>query len=186
MRQTTAFLTLREIKAFFHQVKNLRDYALFYLCYHHGFRVSEVLELTIKDLDITRGVIFCHRLKGSISGMQVMSPEEVDVVLGYLGLRKVGGGFLFPGRSAGHLSRKTVDKMFKKYASRARIPVSKRHTHILKHSIAVHMLEAGADIKLVQELLGHRRIQNTLIYAQLVSKYRNERQLEMFQSKKVF
>lgn len=70
--------------------------------------------------------------------------------------------------------------MMKQYGRRAELPDDKRHFHILKHSVATHLLDAGADIRFVQDWLGHANIQNTLIYAYLTSRTRNENARRLF------
>jgi len=175
------FLTLRETKAFFRKVTSERDKILFLLAYHHGLRVSEVCSIRLVDIELTQGRIFCKRKKGSLSGYQVLSAGEITALSKYLMARDSKSPFLFPGRS-GPLSRKTCDKLVKNYGVQAKLPKSKRHMHVWKHTIAVHLLSGGADIKLVQELLGHKNIQNTMVYASLVSRYRDDRQRELFES----
>ena len=70
----------------------------------------------------------------------------------------------------------------KRYAERAGIPASKRHFHVLKHSIATHLLDAGADLRLVQDWIGHASIRNTVVYAQLMSRRRDEEARKVFAS----
>jgi len=185
-RKAQAFLTLRETKALFNQIGSLRDYCIFLLAYRHGLRASEVASLKVKDIDFEDFKIWCERQKGSRSGFHKFDKKELERLQAWLKIRSPKSPYLFPSGVAGHISRKTLDRLIKKYGEKAKLPVGKRHFHILKHSIAVHMLEAGAEIKLVQELLGHKNIQNTLVYAQLVSKYRDEKQQELFSSGKVF
>lgn len=185
-RKSKQFLTLRELKALFNQIVFIRDRALFLLAYRHGLRVSEVCQMKVSDVHLVEGRVWCERLKGSISGFHIIDKKEIEIVGMWLLVRKSRSPFLFPGRSGGPLSRKTGDRLVKFYGAKAKLPVSKRHFHILKHSIAVHMLEAGAEIKLVQELMGHRNIQNTLIYAELVSVYRDQKQQELFSSDKIY
>jgi integrase len=185
-RKAQAFLTLRETRSLFRQIGSLRDYCVFLLAYRHGLRSSEVCALKVHDIDLDTGKIFLTRLKGSRSGFHVFDKREKERLEAWLKIRNSHSPYMFPSGPAGHISRKTLDRLIKKYGERAKLPVGKRHFHILKHSIAVHMLEAGAEIKLVQELLGHKNIQNTLVYAQLVSKYRDEKQAELFKSDKIF
>ena len=78
------------------------------------------------------------------------------------------------------ISRFTLDKLIKGYGEIAKVPTGKRHFHVLKHSIATHMLEAGADLRLVQDWLGHSNIQNTVIYTHLVSHSRTEKARSLF------
>jgi integrase/recombinase XerC len=62
----------------------------------------------------------------------------------------------------------------KRYSAAAGIPEAKRHLHVLKHSIATHLLDADADLRLVQDWIGHALIRNTVVYAQLTSRRRDE------------
>jgi site-specific recombinase XerD len=75
-----------------------------------------------------------------------------------------------------------LDVLIKEYGKRAGIPESKRHFHVLKHSIATHLLDAGADLRFVQDWIGHASIRNTVIYAQLTSRRRDEEARKVFAS----
>ncbi len=73
-----------------------------------------------------------------------------------------------------------LDVLMKGYGGEAKIPKEKRHFHVLKHSIATHLLDAGADLRFLQDWLGHANIQNTVIYAALVSGSREAKAREFF------
>jgi site-specific recombinase XerD len=73
----------------------------------------------------------------------------------------------------------------KKYGTMARLPKEKQHFHCLKHSIATHLIDAGADIMFVKDWLGHKNIQNTLVYAQLTSRTREEQARRVFASLRI-
>ncbi|MCL4395493.1 MAG: tyrosine-type recombinase/integrase [Chloroflexi bacterium] len=66
------------------------------------------------------------------------------------------------------------------YADQAKLPAEKRHFHVLKHSIATHLLEAGAELRFVQDWLGHSNIQNTVVYTFLAARVREERARDVF------
>src|SRR5947199_279962 len=78
------------------------------------------------------------------------------------------------------ISRFTLVKMMQRYGELAKLPKEKRHFHVLKHSIATHLLDAGADLRFVQDWLGHANIQNTVIYAALVSTTREAKARQHF------
>lgn len=184
-RRALKFLTLRETKSLMKQIKNARDKAIFLIAYRHGLRASEIGKLRMGDVNLQDRTIYLTRLKGSVSGYQKIDNLEVAVLLPII-TKSSTTKTLFTSQKGNPISRQQLDKLMKKYSTKARLPKSKRHFHILKHSIAVHLLQAGAEIILVKELLGHKSIQNTLVYAQVVSKYRDERQVELFESKEVF
>lgn len=74
-----------------------------------------------------------------------------------------------------------LDVLIKKYGEKAKLPEDKRHFHVLKHSIATHLLDdGGADLHFVQDWLGHANIKNTAIYASIVSKSRDRKARESF------
>jgi site-specific recombinase XerD len=89
---------------------------------------------------------------------------------------------LFLSRNDTPISRRRLDELMKRYGERADIPESKRHFHALKHSIATHLLDAGADLRFVQDWVGHASIGNTIIYAQLTSRRRDEEARRVFTS----
>lgn len=78
-----------------------------------------------------------------------------------------------------------LDVLMKRYGVLAKTPKGKRHFHCLKHSIATHLLEATGDIMFVKDWLGHKNIQNTLVYAQLTNKARDAKVEKVFASLKI-
>jgi site-specific recombinase XerD len=73
-----------------------------------------------------------------------------------------------------------LDVLIKSYGEEASIPKNKRHFHVLKHSIATHLLDAGAELRFLQDWLGHSNIQNTVIYTALVSTSRETKARQYF------
>ena len=78
-----------------------------------------------------------------------------------------------------------VDEMFRRYAAQAKLPKDRQHFHTLKHSIAVHMISAGADLMIVRDWLGHKSINNTLVYAQLLNPRRDAEVQRLLRSKEI-
>ena len=87
---------------------------------------------------------------------------------------------LYPSRRSLPISRQMLDVLMKGYEEQAAIPKDNRHFHVLKHSIATHLLDASADLRFVQDWLGHSNIQNTVIYTVLVSTSREHKARQYF------
>lgn len=161
------YFTQKEIqKLLRYFLKN--DYEMYLItltAYSHGLRVSEVLSLRREDIDLDRGRIRIRRLKGSLSAEHPLAAQERTAWDQFLKFRK--------GRVLFSLSRFQVYRRLRQAAGILRISKKKAHPHALKHSLAMHLLEAGVPVSRVQAILGHRNIQNTLIYAQVLDRDRD-------------
>jgi type 1 fimbriae regulatory protein FimB len=166
------FLTLKELLAVLKTAKkeSTRDFAMILVAYKHALRASETAALTLDDLK--DGCIDIKRKKGSLHTIQTLMPhkgepllDEVKAIKAWLKIRPNDGSrALFSSQKGGALSREQVHRIFKGVAERAGIAKGKRFVHILKHSRASHLV-GTMDIALLRQLLGHRNIQNTMIYA---------------------
>jgi integrase/recombinase XerD len=148
------------------QVLGIRDRALFETIYSCGLRVTEAVRMTVDRVSLREGAV---RVLGK-GGRERMVPlgnrarKEIEHYLAdarptLAGRRPVNE--LFLGRGGRMLSRKTVWKIFKRLAERSGV---EGKVHTLRHSFATHLLEGGADLRSVQELLGHADIGTTQIY----------------------
>ena len=178
--ETIKFLTIDETKRLFSVIKDKRDRALFLVGYRHGLRASEIGLLRTNDLDLKRLRIMVHRVKGSRSGEHLLQPDEAKALRTYIRARKRESPILFLSRRGDAIHRRTLDWLMKRYGAAAKLPEDKRHFHCLKHSIATHLLEVGADLRFVQDWLGHRNIQNTVVYTFLTSTVRDEKARTLF------
>lgn len=181
--QAIEFLTESELKKLFAVIAKegtKRDRALFLTGYRHGLRASEIGLLQVSDIDFEKMRLNIRRLKGSYFGVNTLQPDEVRVLKAYLKTRDSESPFLFLSKRGLPISRQMLDVLIKSYGEKAEIPKDKRHFHVLKHSIATHLLDAGADIKFVQDWLGHANIQNTEIYAKLSAGSREKKAREHF------
>ena len=168
------YLTQDELKRLLGVIESKRDSAIFRVAYYHGLRASEVGMLKVEDVNLPRGRIRIIRQKHSLGGEYPMHPSEVKAIKAWAKDRKDSNPWLFPTQRGSPVSRFTLDKLMKHYGKKAEIPEDKRHFHVLKHSIATHMLDAGSDIRSVQDWIGHANIANTVIYAQISNRARDE------------
>jgi len=150
----------------------LRDRALLALMYATGCRASEVCAVTLRDIQLDEGYCRCHG-KGNKDRMVSLNPVARAAVEAYLSHERPKlaretdqASPLLVSRGGKPLSRITVWKLVKRYASRIG-GSSEISPHTLRHSFATHMLARGAEIRALQELLGHASIRTTQIYTQV-------------------
>lgn len=151
-----------------------RDRAMLETMYSTGIRVSELVELDIGDVDVT-GESLKIRGKGKKQRVVPIGPTALGAVRHYLDLRGAdprAGGFdkeaLFINKHGQRLSTRSVRRKLDKYLAEAGMDMSVS-PHTLRHSFATHMLNNGADLRSVQELLGHQSISTTQVYTHLTT-----------------
>jgi len=146
---------------------SLRDRAILEFAYATGARESEIIDVTVHDVDLEEGFTFI-RGKGGKVRLVPLGSKASGAIKNYL---KVRGFFkprvdsLFLSRRGGKLSRMTIWRIFQKYARKAGLEGV--HPHTFRHSFATHLISRGADLRVVQELLGHSSIKTTQIYTHL-------------------
>jgi integrase len=176
------FLTQSEMRALLDAIPSKRDHAIFLIAYRHGLRASEIGLLRCEDLDLKQYRLRIQRLKNSLAGLHPLQPDEVKALKMYLKQRTSAAPSLFLSKRNEPISRRMLDVLMKEDGKRAGIPESKRHFHALKHSIATHLLEAGSDLRFVQDWIGHASIRNTVVCVQLTSRRRDEEARKVFAS----
>ena len=153
-------------------IRDPRDKAIFGIIYLYGLRVSEAALLKLSHVDFQKKTIFIRRVKGGIGGERPLFSSAEKLLSRYLAARLDTGDGLFTGRQ-GNLKRQRIQQLFKGYARAAGID-PRYSVHCLRHSIGTHLLDAGEGIEFVKDHLGHRNIQNTMIYAQITDNRRQE------------
>ena len=162
-------LSQEEVLAYFDNIPSLKYRAALMVCYGAGLRISEAVALKLSDIDSKRGLIRVEQGKGRKDRYAMLSPRLLDVLRRYCRatLRPPYhlDDYLFPSwRRDRHLSTSSLQVACREAAVRAHI--AKRVTvHTLRHSFATHLLENGTDIRIIQVLLGHSRIDTTARYA---------------------
>ena len=157
--------------------KGFRDKAMLELLYATGIRVTELIDLNIDDLNLSAGVIRCH--SRDKERFIPLYPKAVKALSDYLELVRPqmislpDEKALFVNVGGERMSRQGFWKLIKHYQKKAKI--EKEITpHTLRHSFAAHLLENGADIHAIQEMLGHSDISSTQVYSQLIKKQLKE------------
>lgn len=151
--------------------EGVRDRAMLELMYASGLRVSETVGLELSDIDLAHEVVRCIG-KGGKERVVPVGTQAVRALRGYLAqvrprlVRARPTQALFVSRLGGPLTRQGCWKLLRRYARRAGItkPLT---PHVLRHSFATHLLERGADLRAVQEMLGHASISVTQIYTHI-------------------
>lgn len=144
--------------------------------YATGARRAEVAALKVSDIDSQRMVVHIHGGKGRKDRDVMLSPALLEALRTYWrGLRHKPTVWLFPGNRWHTSSRPVTTKVLwtacRKASVRAGLEHKNIHPHTLRHCFATHLLEAGADLRTIQVLLGHRDLEETTIYLHLSSKH---------------
>jgi len=143
-----------------------RDKAILETLYSAGLRIHELVQLNDDDLDVL-GEVVRVRGKGKKERLAALGGPAVGALQKYLELRaRQARGPLFVNKSGGRMTARSVQRMLKKYLVAAGLDPSLT-PHKLRHSFATHMLDAGADLRSVQELLGHANLSTTQIYTHI-------------------
>ncbi|MCI0434556.1 MAG: tyrosine-type recombinase/integrase [Gemmatimonadetes bacterium] len=158
-----AVLDRADARRLIEALPNPKHKALLMLLYSGGLRVSEVVSLRITDLDASRGLIRVRAAKGAKDRYTLLSERAMDAVRRYIDAWGPTT-WLFPGvRPNRHLTVRSAQRIVELARQRAGITVH-ASAHTLRHSFATHLLEAGTDLRHIQELLGHASLKTTQIY----------------------
>ncbi len=141
--------------------------------YATGARRAEVAQLKVSDIDSERMVVHIRGGKGRKDRDVMLSPALLEELRTYWrGLRRKPTLWLFPGNSSNHpVTTKVLWTACQQAALRAGLEHKHIHPHTLRHCFATHLLEAGADLRTIQILLGHRDLEETTIYLHLSQKH---------------
>lgn len=167
-RKLPVVLSADEVVCFLEAVAGLKSRAALTTAYAAGLRASEVAGLLVEDIDSSRSVIHVRHGKGAKDRDVMLSPQLLDILRCYWRLARPPR-YLFPGRDETRPISPTVLHAACRSATKAS-GLSKRVTlHTLRHSFATHLLENGADIRVIQALLGHANLSSTARYTQVAA-----------------
>ncbi len=155
------------------EITGLRDKAMLEVMYAAGLRVSELVDLKLGQVNLNRGLLRIHG-KGNKERLVPLGEVAADALENYLNARtssqqpRHAGDWVFLSQKGGPLTRQAFWYRIKKYASQCGLsPLPSPHQ--LRHSFATHLLNHGADLRVVQMLLGHTDLSTTQIYTQVAN-----------------
>ena len=166
------YLTGKEVQAMMqaarHGATGERDYCLILLAFRHGMRISELLDLHYRDLDLNEGRINVRRLKNGFSTIHPLRFDEREAVerwsqerAGWRGAGRTDAVFI--SHRGTPLSRQQAYRIIRAAGVDAGT-VTHTHPHMLRHACGYELAERGADTRLIQDYLGHRNIRHTVRY----------------------
>ncbi|MCS7275702.1 MAG: site-specific tyrosine recombinase XerD [Dehalococcoidia bacterium] len=192
-RRLPSYLTYQHVAALIEAAddespQGIRDRALLELVYAAGVRLSEVVGLDVDDVDLEEATARVMG-KGGKERIVLLGTPAVEALRRYLVearpllTRDAHERALFLNRDGQRLSGRWVQELVKKYAQRAGID-KRVWPHLLRHSFATHLLDGGADLRVVQELLGHATPTSTQVYLHVTQERQRQRYLEAFRHRR--
>jgi integrase len=179
-RQVMISLEPAEVLAVLRAAKAMgaREWAMIVLAYKHGLRASEVCNLRLDDVDLKNGSVVVERLKGSLRTTQALTEHRGEPLLNeHRALREWlrqrrddGSDFLFTSQKGGRLDRSQFFRLFRAAAADAGLSPEQSHPHVLKHSLASHLVAANVNLALIKQQLGHKSIGSTMRYVTTTDK----------------
>ena len=155
--------------------KSARCWAMLLLSYKHALRPSECCGLRLTDVDLSAGSIRIGRLKNGNPNRQEITGHRGKPLLDeYVAIRawlKERGSdpspFLFTSQKSKRIDRTQWFRQFQSICSGAGIDTERAHPHVLRHSLATHLVEGHADVLEIKQRLGHKSIQSTMVYSHI-------------------
>lgn len=159
-------LSREEVQQLLSAVRSTIHRTILMVAYGAGLRISEALRLQVRDIDSKRMVIHIRGAKQAKDRFVLLSPQVLAVLRHYWVETKPRGPILFPSRSGRPVHIDVIRRVLK--ATLREVSLNKRVTlHSFRHGFATHLLEDGADIRVIQALLGHSTIQTTAHYTRI-------------------
>ncbi len=164
------FLTESEMKKFLEFARqgrhSVRNHCLILMSYRHGLRVSELIDVRLKDVDFDSARIYVRRLKGSLSTHQPIEGDELRAIRAWLREREnypnSNSNYLFL-NERGPMTRQSINYLVEQIGHRAKLNF-KVNPHMLRHSTGYYLANKGCDTRLIQDYLGHKNITHTVCH----------------------
>lgn len=174
VRSRISYLSSEQLERFLEAAKayGAREHAMFLFAVAHGARTQEIANLRITDVNFQNEQVHIARLKGSLSSTQNLLKvkgnslfNEKAVLKAWMDERKADAdNYIFNSQKSTQLNRVSIYKIFKAIAKKAGLGETLQHPHVLKHTAAMLMVQAGANAFLIRQHLGHRSFDSTLAY----------------------
>lgn len=161
-------LNIKEVGALLGATDNLKHKAILMLGYSAGLRVSELVNVRLKDIDSKRMQVRIQQSKGKKDRYSILSARLLDILREYFKKYRPQE-WLFEGTDGGQYSVRSIQQIMQQAARKAGIK-KKVSVHTLRHSFATHLLEQGTDLRYIQSLLGHESSKTTEIYTHITTK----------------
>jgi site-specific recombinase XerD len=165
-------LSVEEVMRIIKSVENIKHKAILLTIYSAGLRISEAINLKIADIDRNREVIIIKDAKGKKDRNSLLSEKLLIILRDYFKKYRPKV-WLFEGPDGEQYSASSINQIFRRACYDAKI-LKKATVHTLRHSFATHLLESGADIKYIKQLLGHSSLKTTEIYTHITFKGMNK------------
>ena len=160
-------LSRDEIQSILTAISNEKHNLMIALAYAGGLRVSEIINLKVKDINLSELTIHIKGAKGNKDRITIL-PEKLVQNIEKLISNKDLNDFVFVSERGGRLTERTAQKIFENAFKKTGIQKDATF-HSLRHSFATHLLENGVDVRYVQELLGHANIRTTQLYTKVTN-----------------
>lgn len=158
-------LTTEEVKSIINSIENLKHRAIISTIYSCGLRISEAVNLEIKDIDSKAMTIKIVNAKGKNDRIVMLSEKLLELLREYFKEYRPKI-YLFEGQFGKKYSARSIQQIFNNAVKKTKIK-KKVTVHSLRHSFASHLLDSGTDIRFIQELLGHKHLSTTQIYTHI-------------------
>ncbi len=162
-------LTKDEMQRLIAALINPKHQLLISTLYASGVRVDEVIRIKVNDLDFSRKLLLVHQGKGKKDRYTIISTTAIKQIQHHLKERTILSPYVFA-TPTGHITDRTVQAVLNHARKKARI-TKKVTPHILRHTFATHLMEAGVKTEYIQQLLGHKDVRTTRIYEAITTKH---------------
>ena len=163
--KTINVLTIEEVKMLFIATKNSRERAVLACLYHLGLRISEAAFLLVEDIDFKENLVLIRKSKTGRQRQVPLSEKAMEILTAYIQIRPKKGTTLLQGVQ-GNLTADGIAQILRSIVKKSGL-TKKVNPHLLRHSIATHLLQSGMELEKVSLFLGHQSIESTQRYTHI-------------------